>query len=210
MGCGWTPHGDVDYSRVQAVEVVNGIDADTPFSGIGFWERLLNRGYHLTAIGGSDNHDALLRNSGAIGTPTTVIFADELSQEGIVAAIRRGRVFIDVAGTRDRSIELTATVGGQVAHMGDTLTLARGVSVRFDGVVTGVPSGALELIVDGERAPLLKDARIDSMAGGGTGKSFGFPWRADGKAHWVRVDVRDSAARLALVGNPVYIRGSAR
>jgi hypothetical protein len=121
MGCGWTPHGELDYSKVQGVEVVNGTDADTPYSGIGFWERLLNRGYELTALGGSDNHDALLRNSGAIGTPTTLIFADELSQAGIVAAIRRGRVVIDVAGTRDRSVDLTATVGKQVAPVAHRL-----------------------------------------------------------------------------------------
>lgn len=206
MGCGWTPHGEVDYSRVQGVEVVNGIDADTPFSGIGFWERLLNRGYKLTALGGSDNHDALLRNSGAIGTPTTVIFADELSQAGIVTAIRRGRVFVDVTGTRDRSIDLTATVGKQVAHMGDTLTVARGAAVRFDGLVGGVAGGEVQVIVDGERVPLLKDVRTDSMAAGASGSSFGFSWRAEGKEHWIRVDVRDSAGHLALVGNPIYLR----
>jgi hypothetical protein len=89
--------------------------------GCGWTPRLLNRGYELTALGGSDNHDALLRNSGAIGTPTTLIFADELSQAGIVAAIRRGRVVIDVAGTRDRSVDLTATVGKQVAPVAHRL-----------------------------------------------------------------------------------------
>ena len=36
MGCGWTPRGEVDYSHIQAVEVVNGLDADTPYSGIPF------------------------------------------------------------------------------------------------------------------------------------------------------------------------------
>jgi Phosphoinositide phospholipase C, Ca2+-dependent len=223
MGCGWTAHGDVDYSRVQGIEVVNGMDADTPFSGIGFWERLLDRGYRITALGGSDNHDALRpyanvaelrqpgdaaspspetlsrlrKSSGAIGTPTTVIYADELSQAGIVAGIRRGRVFIDVTGTRDRTLDLTATAGSQVAHMGDTLTLARGVHVRFDGTAKGVAGGAVEMILDGKRVPLP----------GSAPKSFEFMWRADGKRHWIRVDVRDGASHLALVGNPIYLRG---
>src|SRR5882724_6012595 len=70
MGCGWTPRGGADYARMQAVEVVNGRDADTAFSGVPFWEHLLEQGYQLTALGGSDNHDA---PSGTIGTPTTVI-----------------------------------------------------------------------------------------------------------------------------------------
>jgi hypothetical protein len=207
MGCGWTAHGDVDYSRVQGIEAVNGIDADTPFSGIGFWEHLLDRGYRLTALGGSDNHDALRRDSGAIGTPTTVIYADELSQAGIVAGIRRGRVYIDVAGTRNRSLDLTATADGQVAHMGEVLTLARGARVRFDGVVGGVVDGKVEVIVDGKRAPLLQDTSTGPDGSGSAPKSFGFPWRADGKQHWIRVDVRDDASHLALVGNPIYVRG---
>jgi hypothetical protein len=228
MGCGWSPRGDVDYARMQAVEVVNGLDADTPFSGVGFWEQLLNRGYRLTAIGGSDNHDAplpavnfsglrpphdgsapsaetverLRRASGTVGTPTTVIYADELSQGAIVAAIARGRVFIDVAGTRERALDVTASTGKQIAHMGDTLIVSRGAHVRFDGTVNAVVGGEIEVILDGERASLLKDSHIGSAA-----KSFGFQWRADGQRHWIRLDVRDSAAHLALIGNPIYLHG---
>jgi hypothetical protein len=226
MGCGWTPRSPVDYTRVQAVEVVNGLDADTTFSGIGFWQRLLNQGYKLTAIGGSDNHDALrpavnvaeLRqpgdalsaspetlaklkaNSGVIGTPTTVIYADELSAAGIAAAIRRGRVCIDVAGTRDRLLDISATVGSEVAHMGDTLEVIRGASVHFEGTVGGVTSGEVQPVVDGQPLTGLKNPRITAAS-----SSFSFSWRADGKPHWVRVDVRDATGHLVLVGNPVYL-----
>jgi hypothetical protein len=226
MGCGWTPRGGIDYGRMQAVEVVNGLDADTPFSGVKFWERLLNEGYRLTALGGSDNHDALRpavnvselrqprdsdtpspetlsrlrRGSGAIGTPTTVIYADMLSQAGIVAGIRRGRVFIDVAGTRDRSLDLTASAGEQIAHMGDTLTVTRGARVRFEGTVSGVAGAEAEVILDGRRTSLLKDSHIASA------QPFEFPWRADGKRHWIRLDVRDGESHLVLIGNPIYLR----
>jgi len=173
-------------------------DADTPFSGVKFWEHLLDEGYQLTALGGSDNHDAL---SGTIGTPTTVIYADMLSQAGIVAAIRRGRVFIDVAGTRDRSLDLMATVGGQTAHMGDALRVSRGARVRFEGSVSGVAGGDLEVILDGQRTSLLKGSHVAA-----TTQSFEFPWRADGKRHWIRVNVRDGQSHLALIGNPIYLR----
>jgi hypothetical protein len=227
MGCGWTAQGDFEYARVQAVEAVNGLDADTAFSGIPFWQQLLDRGYHLAGIGGSDNHDAFLpavsaaelrqphdsdspspetlsklrRNSGAIGTPTTVIYADALSQAGIVAGIRRGRVFIDVSGTRDRALDLTASVDRQIAHMGDTLVAPRDVRVRFEGSVNGVGGGEVQVILDGRRVPLLSDSHIGSAA-----KSFGFSWRADGKHHWIRLDVRDADSHLALIGNPIYLR----
>jgi hypothetical protein len=227
MGCGWTPRGGIDYGRMQAVEVVNGLDADTPFSGVKFWEHLLDEGRRLTALGGSDNHDALLpavnlselrqphdsdtpssetlaklrRGSGAIGTPTTVIYADTLSQAGIVAAIRRGRVFIDVAGTRDRSLDLTARVDKQTAHMGDELPVPRGTRVRFEGTVSGVAGGEVEVILDGQRTSLLKDSHVASST-----QSFEFSWRADGQRHWIRLDARDGESHRALIGNPIYLR----
>jgi hypothetical protein len=201
MGCGWTPQGGIDYARIQAVEVVNGLDADTPWSGIGFWQHLLDQGYKLTALGGSDNHDALQAGANTIGTPTTVIYADELSQTGIVAAIRRGRVFVDVAGTRDRALDLTATADRQIAHMGDALAVPAGANVHLEGTVNGVAGGEVEVIVDGRRASLLKDPSIHSAT-----KSFDFLWRADGQRHWLRLDVRDEASHLALIGNPIYLR----
>lgn len=198
MGCGWTPPPGVDYRRLQGVEVVNGPDADTPYSGIPFWEHLLEQGNHLTALGGSDNHDAL---NGTIGTPTTVVYADELSRTGIVEGIRRGRVFIDVAGTRDRFLDLTASANAQTAHMGDTLRVSRGARVSFKGVVRGVASGQLEIILNGQRVHLLKDATVGSLT-----RAFEFTWRSDGRPHWLRVDVRDAQARLVLLGNPIYLR----
>jgi predicted metal-dependent phosphoesterase TrpH len=193
MGCGWTPSVAIDPARVQAVEVVNGRDADTEFSGIPFWEKWLNAGYVITAVGGSDNHDALLPDG--IGTPTTVVYADSLSEPGIVAALRRGRIFIDVAGTRDRALDLTATLGEQQAHMGDQLRVKRGDRVKFSGHVDGVAGGKVEVILDARRAQLLS-----------ANESFTFDWRADGKSHWIRLNVRDGAGHLALVGNPVYLR----
>jgi hypothetical protein len=201
MGCGWNPREAVDYNALQAVEVVNGADADTPLSGIPFWEHLLDRGFRLTAIGGSDNHDAKLQNnSGAIGTPTTVIYADALSEAAILAAIRRGRVFIDVSGTRDRALDVTAAANGRVAHMGDELLAPRGTRIRFEGTVHDVSGGRIEVIVDGKHANLLRNSYIASRS-----QAFEFTWLSDGGRHWIRVDARDEAAHLALLGNPIYL-----
>jgi hypothetical protein len=205
MGCGWTAPMEVDFGRIQAVEAVNGPDADTPFSGIPFWERLLDRGYRLTALGGSDNHDATSRsNSGAIGTPTTVIYADELSQAGLVSAIRRGRIFIDVAGTRDRALDVTASADAHAAHMGDTLEVRRGTRIRFAGSVLNVAGGKIEVTVDGRHVALLRNSYIDSRS-----CAFEFTWIAPEGRHWLRVDARDAGAHLALLGNPIYIQAGA-
>ncbi|HEY9217866.1 MAG TPA: CehA/McbA family metallohydrolase, partial [Phenylobacterium sp.] len=98
MGCGWT--AKTDYAGVDAVEVVNGATlaqtrSDTVFSGIPFWEARLNEGWRLTAVGGSDNHDATrpAKEAGAVGRPTTVVWAEALSQPAILAGLKSGRVF---------------------------------------------------------------------------------------------------------------------
>jgi hypothetical protein len=109
-------------------------------------------------------------------------------------------VFIDLGGTRERALDLSASAGKQTAQMGDTLVARRGSTVRFRGRVDAVAGGEVEVLVDGEAVPLLKDARLDSAA-----ESFEFDWQADGKPHWLRLDVRDAAGHLALLGNPIYV-----
>ncbi len=64
MGCGWTVP-NTDYSEVQSIEVANGGSqraqgggVEGPLFGVPFWEAQLNAGHRITAVGGSDNHDA--------------------------------------------------------------------------------------------------------------------------------------------------------
>jgi len=198
MGCGWTAT-DTDWRDVQAIEVVNGgvvaySDAgDGVFSGLPFWEARLNAGYRITAIGGSDNHDAGLAPTrpSAIGRPTTVVFAPALSTEGVLAGIRSGLVFIDVDGTRDRMLDLTATAPGQTAQMGGRLAAPKGVAVRFTAVLAHLANGRVELVEDGHAVALAAD---------GT-----FAWTSDGARHWFRPGARDAKARLVLIGNPIYV-----
>lgn len=200
MGCGWTAP-DTDYGRVQAIEVVNSGNVEGPLSGMAFWEQRLDQGYRLTAIGGSDNHDATLDPSKApsIGVPTTVVRAPELSQDAILDGIRRGHVFLDVAGTRDRILEVTARAGQVVAQMGDELPVSRGTTVRVEVRVAGVPGG--RVVLSGPGAAL---ARLQNPSITGADQTLGFDVVADGKARWLRADVRSADGALVLIGNPVY------
>jgi hypothetical protein len=95
---------------------------------------------------------------------------------------------------------MTASSDKQLAHMGDTLKVRKGTRVNFEGAVNAVIGGEVEVILDGQRLPLLKNSHIDSAAW-----SCKFQWRADGKRHWIRVNVRDAEGHLALVGNPIYL-----
>ncbi|WP_407352507.1 CehA/McbA family metallohydrolase [Luteimonas sp. R10] len=204
MGCGWTPKGGVDWSRIAAVEVVNGADAGTPVSGIPFWHAQLDAGHRLAGVGGSDNHDAKLTQSqfgrSRVGAPVTAVHAASLSQDAILDGIRAGRVFVDVEGSRDRVLDLVARYRATEVAMGGVLALPAGAEANFELRLAGVADARVEVLVDGEVAPLLADPVVRD-----TGQPLRWRWRSDGGRHWLRVDVRDADGRLLLVGNPVYI-----
>jgi len=204
MGCGWTPYPDVDYAKVQAIEIVNGLDADTPYSGIPFWQGLLNRGYRLTGVGGSDNHDSTQMasgiGSGQLGRPTTVVHARELSTAAILDGIHEGAVVIDVSGSGDRGLEFGAKLGTTTVPIGGSLKAPASNEVAFDLHVRNMVGGRVEIVVDGETTKLAPSEALTA-----TGQNVHFSWRSDGKAHWLRANVRDADGRLALVGNPIYV-----
>jgi hypothetical protein len=198
MGCGWTPVTPVDYHLVEAVEAVNGPDADGK-SGVAFWEGLLNQGYHLTGIGGSDNHDAQipLPGPGSIGYPTTVVQARDLSTASILDGLRAGHVFIDTEGTRDRLLEYSASAGGRTAAMGDTLSVPADGSIRIAVHVMHVKGSHLELIADGSKqsagnTEIQQDDQRTTL-------------ELSAQRKWVRIDVCTPEGHRQLIGNPIYL-----
>ena len=207
MGCGWGVD-DLPPGAVQAIEVVNGGmmaqtgSAEGPLQGFKLWHDMLGAGQHVTAIGGSDNHNADIPadKPAAIGTPTTVIFMQSLSVEGFLDGIRSGRVFIDVRGAKPGSLlDLSATSGKEVAEMGGTLHPRSGAAVYFKLDLKGVAGGTAHLLIDGkadggEGRPIGSDGVIDWPA-----------WTSDTRPHWVHAEVRDAQRQLILIGNPVYI-----
>lgn len=208
MGCGWTV-ADTDWSRVDAIEVLNGGSirvlggqVETPLSGIAFWEALLNQGHRITAIGGSDNHDADLPAEipSAIGRPATVIWADGLSQPALLHGIRAGRVFIDLDGDPQRGLEFHAEAEGRRAEMGGDL-IAPGTA-RFSVQVRGAAGGRVEIVREGR----VVDVALPSLDADDATRSFSVD--VGGAKTWVRVNVRDQAGRLILVGNPVHLNAT--
>ncbi|TCM16571.1 hypothetical protein EDF56_107150 [Novosphingobium sp. PhB165] len=216
LGCGWSAP-NTDYSRVTSMEVANGgIAADNngafddgKGSGTAYWEDLLSKGFHLTGVGGSDNHDPVDGHRGSspvggqspIGTPTTVVHAQSLSQPDILKGIQSGRVFIDVDGShRGALLDMSATSGKSEAVMGGTLERRPGGSVDALITVDGMKGNRVDLIVDGRHQTL---SGGESLASGQAALQFRLP--ASARARWFRADIRDQSGKRLLIGNPIYI-----
>ncbi len=194
MGCGWSAP-NTDFSKVTAIEAINGGSLDGPRSGIPFWQDKLNKGFRLTGIGGSDNHepDYPLAIPSAVGHPTTVVYAASLSENAILDGIKAGHVFIDLEGGTERTLEFSAKAGNQTAMMGDALQVPAGETVQFNIRMMHLAGAHPEIVHDTPEQLLTNE------------EMTGFAYKSDGKRHWFRINVRSADGHLLVLGNPIYL-----
>ena len=202
MGCGWTPASPVNMHLLAAVEAINGGSEMHGFNGVSFWNKQLNNGYRLAGIGGSDNHNAMSppEEPSSVGSPTTVVYATELSTPAILAGIRAGHVFIDLTGSRDRFLAMKASAAGKVADMGDLLDAPKGSTVGFEVHEANSDQGKVTIVEDGREMDALAKSNASDSSG-----TFHLTWTADGHRHWFRPQVNGPDGKLWLLGNPIYV-----
>jgi hypothetical protein len=173
-------------------------------SGIPFWEQLLNAGHRVTAVAGTDNHNADLRSDSerltAIGAVTTVIFADSLAQNDLLDGLRNGRAFIDLEGSTDRLLELHAVAGSNRAMMGESLITPEGSTISLTVSSRFTPEATIELYRNGE----LVSTELDYVRDGELLETT-MTFQAAGEPEWVRVEVVSATGKVLLISNPVYI-----
>jgi hypothetical protein len=201
---------EVDYSLVGAVEIWN---APVYSNGTGanqqsrrFWDQLLNQGYRITGIGGSDAH-YLEGSRQPLGIPLTYVYARSLSQTGIITGIKRGNVFM----TAGPIVDFTATTNsGAKAMVGEELLLSKRQELIWLQVnVKDAPVGSsVRLVKNGE--PWMSEAvSHDGL--------FSIAWcdkdalgKPDGLT-WYRVEVyapeqanSPGGDGLLAITNPIY------
>jgi MYXO-CTERM domain-containing protein len=152
IGCGWS-FDDAPLEQVAGLELHTDSYEFFPVFGravIDMWEDMLDRGFRVTGTGGSDDHGAAdepVPGQSAIASPTTVVWAEELSEAGIMDGIRQGRVVVQLRGPDDPMLELTAeTDRGEAGMIGDTL---HGASVDLRAHATGARGLVLSLLRNG-------------------------------------------------------------
>ncbi len=183
----------------DVVEVWNGPwRSDLPWSAdneraLAEWDRSLaadiHRGLWRPAMGNSDAH-----LEGQIGIPHTVVLAEELTTEAILAGISAGRSWIAESTAVEVSLEVSA--GDWRAGIGDRLS-TRGDPATVRVRVRAVPSATVSFHTDEGRV------HRESLPEQGSGV---VEWRTSAKkSAFVRVEVRHPDGRMAALTNPVVL-----
>ncbi|MFB6439842.1 PHP-associated domain-containing protein [Streptomyces sp. NPDC056411] len=141
------------------------------------------------AMGNSDTH-----LEGQIGVPHTVVLAEDLSANEILARIRAGRSWI----SESVAVELSFTVfaGDQSAGIGERLVAGDEPAVaRAD--VRGVPSGTVSFHTEQGMVHRASLARAGSNA---------VEWHLSAAdSAFVRIEVRHPEGHMAALSNPIIL-----
>jgi hypothetical protein len=159
IGCGWM--AELGGENVDAMEIQTGAYSVTgrlfyPHTSE-MWEDFIAAGHHVVAVGGSDDHRAGT-GTGAfdspIGSPTTMVWADELSAAAILEGVRRGRTVVKLQDGNDPMLELecddldpsvTDTIVEDVTTLRVRVTgAAMGTTVRI--VHNGEPGAPVDVV----------------------------------------------------------------
>lgn len=137
-----------DFFEPDCVEVWGAPWFISNYQSLAAWDALLRDGHRATAVGGSDKHQGPFTGELGwyeVGTPTTWVWADELSIPAIIAGLQAGHVFISEGPSGPR-LEFTAEASGRRAMMGDELPVPPGAPVRFTVRVQGAAGCLLRLV----------------------------------------------------------------
>ncbi|QHA05320.1 phosphoesterase [Streptomyces broussonetiae] len=200
VGCGWK----FGFAEADAVEVWNGPYTPDDEATLAEWDNTLVAAVRqgrawLPAMGNSDAH----RDPDVVGSPQTVVLADDLTREAIQEGIRSGRSY--VAESKNVVLGFTVTGGrGRQAGIGERLEVAADTPVTVRLEVAGAPRCSVRFVTD---QGVLYTSDPLPVSGAGT-----VEWRTTPTyAAYVRAEVRHETAAgpvpgaLAAFTNPVFL-----
>ncbi|MFD8724169.1 CehA/McbA family metallohydrolase [Streptomyces sp. NPDC059629] len=200
VGCAWK----FGFGEADAVEVWNGPYTPDDEVALAAWDASLvasvrNNRQWLPGMGNSDAH----RDPDVVGSPQTVVLADDLSREAVQEGLRAGRSYI--AESKNVTLSFTATGGrGEQAGIGERLAVDADTPVTVRLEASGVPRCTVRFVTD--QGVLLTSDPLP-VAGSGT-----VQWRTTPSyAAYVRAELRHETAAgtvpgaLAALTNPIFL-----
>src|SRR5690606_22426945 len=132
-------------------------------------------------------------NDSPIGSPTTLVLADELSEAAILEGLRRGRTIVQLRGPDDPLVELRLGA----AEIGDEVDGVE--TAALEASVTGGAGAFLQLWRDGE-----KIAQVEV-----TGDAFShrFEDRPGAAVRRYRLELITNGNQRIVVTSHLYVRG---
>ncbi len=208
IGCEWKHVDDTPWNEVTGIEVITGnfdigINAFYP-RALALWDAELDKGNRIAAIGGSDDHTAG-ENEGPtgspIGSPTTLVLADNLSEAAIIDALKHGRTMVDLQGPDAPTIDFTLRrADGTAAEIGDEVDglSTHAFTVHVTGGFTPIAT-FVQLWRDGkklEQRPVTSDDFTTV-----------FDEAADGTLERYRVQLINDINQPIVVTSHIYVQG---
>ncbi|MBW2225019.1 MAG: CehA/McbA family metallohydrolase [Deltaproteobacteria bacterium] len=165
IGCLWEFEVDpTNFGGVEQTGIWRGSEA------IGFWENACEAGSHAAVLGGSDDHDAgqnASEISEPMGTPTTMVFAEQLSVDAILDGVRSGRTVVKMEGIEGPMLETQLTgerIGDTV--FADTATLSVVVTHGMGTTLQIIKNGALVGSATVNSDPFTHEMSVEAPAEG--------------------------------------------
>lgn len=220
-GCSWEySDEETKWDEVDAFEVQTGPAGTSephghelgpnPFAplAIQWWDELRAAGHRITAVGSSDSHHAGDGNGttqSPIGEATTVVYAKELSEEGVQDAIEAGHAYVKFFSPQGPDLRFDAVAlkgpgngkgkGRPKAMMGDVLPVE---SAHFVARVMGAaPSPEIRTLLVLKDGVPFRSMAVDS-------NDFVFEFDAEGEGDY-RLQLQRGTAIEAL-SNPITLR----
>lgn len=205
-GCPWDySAADTDFARVDAIEVHNGSPLAYGFTptAIRFWENALDAGHHIAAVGVSDAHKAGCTRlpcdatQSPVGHGTTVVYAEELSEQGLLDGIRAAHTYVKVFGNEGPDLRFEAAGdSGETGIMGDSVAgPGADLHVTVSNIALDEDTHTLVLIRDGED--------IDTAPVDAPGDEIEF--RADTPGRYRVELVRPSDSWIVTLTSPIWV-----
>ncbi len=148
-----------------------------------------NRGFRFAGVGASDNHFRELWKVAGPGTPVTHVFAPELTERGVIRALRAGHVSVNVRDVATPFVVLTADFDGADGFevmSGDEVVVAEGTAgVLRVNVTNGLGATLLIHSSPGGDAGVVASMDITSLDA-----QFDFPVVTNGQDQWFYAEVR--------------------
>ena len=186
--------GDETAAAADTIEVWNGPWSADERAAIDWWAGLVAGGARLTAVGGSDCHSFRRRKGQSLGGPTTWVHVATRDRDGIVDAIRAGRVVITGRPETPRP-DIRSRCGDDVAGIGDTLAVPGGAAISVDVGIDGDSAGMTVRLLS-DRGP---------EATGPATAAITFQLESAGR-HFVRLELERPDGSLAALTNPIFLR----